>query len=97
MYISYAWVSTRDQRLSLQLDAPRAAGCAKVFVEQASGVQHDRPQQQAALDCGRLSDTLVAWNLDRLARQLWVAPSTLYHDLPGGRSALREERAQRVG
>jgi DNA invertase Pin-like site-specific DNA recombinase len=45
MYISYVRVSTQDQRLSLQLDALRAAGCAKVFVERASVVQHDRPQQ----------------------------------------------------
>jgi DNA invertase Pin-like site-specific DNA recombinase len=93
MYFGYAWVSTQNQNLSLQLDALHAAGCAKVFVEQASGVQHDRPQQQAALDCGRLGDTLVVWKLDRLARQLWVAPSTLYRHLPGGRSALRKGQA----
>ncbi|HEX9869497.1 MAG TPA: recombinase family protein, partial [Candidatus Tectomicrobia bacterium] len=60
-----------------RLDALHAAGCATVFVEQDSGVQHDRPQEQAALDCGRLGDTLVVWKLDGLARQLWVAPSTL--------------------
>ena len=48
MYISYARVSTQDLNLSLQLDALHAAGCAKVFVEQASGVQHDRLQPQAA-------------------------------------------------
>jgi DNA invertase Pin-like site-specific DNA recombinase len=93
MYIGYARVSTQYQSLSLQLKALHAAGCAKVFVEQACGVQHDRPQQRTALDCGRLGDTLVVWKLDRLARQRWVAPSMLYRHLPGVRSALREGRA----
>ena len=92
-YISYARVSTQNQSLSLQLDALRAAGCAKMFVEQASGVQRDRPQHQAALDCGWPGHTLMVWKLDRLARRLWVAPSTLYRHLPGGRSALREGQA----
>ena len=70
MYIRYARVSTQNQSLSLQLDALHAAECAKVSVEQASGVPYDRPQHQAALDCGRLGDTLVLWKLDQLARQL---------------------------
>jgi DNA invertase Pin-like site-specific DNA recombinase len=171
MEIGYARVSTQDQHPALQLDALHAAGCAKVFVEQASGAQRDRPQLQAALDDARPGDTLVVWKLDRLARsltqlietieqlaareigfrslteaietttaggrlvfhifaslaeferaiirertragldaakamladpaltvadvarQLRVAPSTLYRHLPGGRSALRDGRA----
>ena len=93
MYIGYARVSTQDQHPALQLDALHAAGCAKVFVEQASGAQRDRPQLQAALDYLRPGDTLVVWKLDRLARRLWVAPSTLYRHLLGGRSALRKGQA----
>jgi DNA invertase Pin-like site-specific DNA recombinase len=50
MEIGYARVSTQDQHPALQLDALHAAGCLKVFVEQASGAQRDRPQLQAALD-----------------------------------------------
>ncbi len=68
IYIGYARVSTQDQSLALQLNALHAAGCAKVFVEPASGVQRDRPQQPAALDCGRLGHTLMVWKLGRLAR-----------------------------
>jgi len=70
MEIGYARVSTQDQHPALSLDALHAAGCAKVFVEQASGAQRDRPQLQAALDYARPGDTLVVWKLDRLARSL---------------------------
>jgi hypothetical protein len=70
MDIGYARVSTQDQHPALQLDALHAAGCAKVFVEQASGAQRDRPQLQAALDYARPGDILVVWKLDRLARSL---------------------------
>jgi DNA invertase Pin-like site-specific DNA recombinase len=41
MEIGYARVSTQDQHPALQLDALHAAGCAKVFVEQASSAQRD--------------------------------------------------------
>jgi DNA invertase Pin-like site-specific DNA recombinase len=70
MEIGYARVSTQDQHPALQLDALQAAGCAKGFVEQASGAQRDRPQLQAALAYARSGETLVVWKLDRLARSL---------------------------
>jgi len=54
----------------LQLDALKAAGCGKIFVEKASGAQRDRPELLAALDYMRPGDTLVIWKLDRLAHSL---------------------------
>jgi DNA invertase Pin-like site-specific DNA recombinase len=70
MLVGYARVSTQDQNPALQLDALKAAGCEKVFVEKASGAQRDRPELLAALDYLRAGDSLVVWKLDRLARSL---------------------------
>lgn len=70
MLIGYARVSTQDQNPELQLDALKAAGCQKVFIERASGAQRDRPELKTALDYMRNGDTLVVWKLDRLARSM---------------------------
>lgn len=70
MLVGYARVSTQDQTPTLQLDALRAAGCGRIFVETASGAQRERPELKAALDYMRGGDTLVVWKLDRLARSM---------------------------
>ena len=70
MLVGYARVSTQDQNPQLQLDALKADGCEKIFVEKASGAQRDRPELSAAIDYARAGDTLVVWKLDRLARSL---------------------------
>ena len=64
----YARVSTRDQDLSLQDAELMAAGCAKVFRENASGAKTDRAELRKLI--GRLEhgDVLVVTRLDRLAR-----------------------------
>ena len=58
--IGYARTSTTDQQAGLeaQLRDLKAAGCRKIFSEQASSVGH-RAQLEAALDCCREGDTLV--------------------------------------
>ena len=68
--IGYARVSTQDQDPALQLDALRAAGCAKTFEDRASGARTDRPGLRQALDYARDGDVLVVWKLDRLGRSL---------------------------
>lgn len=42
--LGYARVSTADQNPDLQLDALRAAGCYRLFVDTASGALDERPQ-----------------------------------------------------
>jgi DNA invertase Pin-like site-specific DNA recombinase len=68
--LGYARVSTDGQDHALQLDALRAAGCDKVFVETASGTRTDRPELAKLLEQARKGDVLVVWRLDRLARSL---------------------------
>jgi DNA invertase Pin-like site-specific DNA recombinase len=68
--IGYARVSTRQQDLSLQLEALTKAGCARVFKDVGSGTIRKRPQLEACLDHLRAGDTLVVWRLDRLGRSL---------------------------
>ncbi len=68
--IGYARVSTAEQSADLQTDELTAAGCLKVFAEQASGAVDRRPQLERALSELRAGDTLVVWRLDRLGRSL---------------------------
>ena len=68
--VGYARVSTADQNPDLQRDALSAAGCARVFEDEASGARADRPGLAQALDYARDGDILVVWKLDRLGRSL---------------------------
>ena len=65
--VGYARVSTRDQHPEAQTDALAAAGCDKLFTEHASGMLARRPALDEALSYLRAGDTLVVWQLDRLA------------------------------
>src|ERR1700722_7966894 len=64
----YAGVSTDGQTLAAQDAALRAAGCAKVFSEKASGAKTDRAELRKALSRLDEGDVLMVTRLDRLAR-----------------------------
>src|SRR5215218_10821199 len=68
--LGYARISTGDQHPDLQVDALKAAGCYRVFLDTASGALAARPALDQVLDQLRPGDTLVVWKLDRLGRSL---------------------------
>ncbi len=70
MKIGYARVSTRDQKLDLQIDALQNAGCERIFSDIISGASKDRPNLNAMLEQCRAGDTIVIYKLDRLGRSL---------------------------
>ncbi|KTD71578.1 DNA-invertase hin [Legionella steelei] len=70
MKIGYARVSTRDQSLSMQVDALKKAGCDQIHEEIASGAKTARPVLEEIMRNIREDDTLVIWKLDRLGRNL---------------------------
>lgn len=71
MIIGYARVSTDEQKLDLQLEALRKAGCDRIYTDSGrSGATFDRIGLEAALDALEGGSTLVVWRLDRLGRSL---------------------------
>lgn len=71
MLLGYARTSTTDQQAGLADQQARltAAGCERVYVEQASAAEGKaRPQLDSLLHFLRGGDTLVVLKLDRLAR-----------------------------
>src|SRR5262249_26970247 len=73
----YARVSTRDQDLAAQDAELRAAGCAKVFKEKASGAKTDRSELAKVIARLEPGDVLVVTRLDRLARSARVLLNVL--------------------
>lgn len=70
MKIGYARISTRDQSLSMQTEALKAAGCVKIHEEVASGAKTVRPVLDEIIRNLREGDTVVIWKLDRVGRNL---------------------------
>lgn len=68
--IGYARVSTEEQTPRPQCDELRAAGCAEIFKEQASGGSRTRPVLTRLMARIGAGDVLVVVRLDRLARSL---------------------------
>jgi DNA invertase Pin-like site-specific DNA recombinase len=69
MIYGYARVSTEDQKLHLQLDALKIAGCKKVFKEKISAAK-ERPELEKMIGLLEKGDSVVVWKLDRLGRSL---------------------------
>ncbi len=70
MLIGYARVSTLDQNEDLQVDALKADGCDRCYVDHASGAKASRPELDRMFDVLREGDVLVVWKLDRLGRSV---------------------------
>lgn len=71
MRIGYARVSKGDsQEVRVQVEALKAAGCERIFTEEASGGRWNRPELHRLLDHLRPDDILTVWKLDRLSRSL---------------------------
>lgn len=69
--LGYARVSTKDQRLRMQLDGLTAAGCDPIFQDHGvSGAKASRPGLDALLSDVRAGDTVVVFKLDRLGRSV---------------------------
>lgn len=66
----YARVSTEEQGTDPQCDELRAAGCAVIVEEHASGADRGRPVLARLLREIRPGETLVVVRLDRLARSV---------------------------
>ena len=71
MKIGYVRVSTEDQKLDMQIDALKAAGCARIFSDHGvSGARADRPGLDDALAALRPGDQFIVWKLDRAGRSV---------------------------
>lgn len=80
MKIGYARVSTKDQKLDLQIDALKKAGCEKIFSDVISGASKEKPNLNRMLEQIRKDDVIVIYKLDRLGRSL-IHLVTLVNDL----------------
>src|SRR5262249_3989850 len=87
MKIGYARTSTEEQVAGFEAQKLLLAdaGCEKVFREQLSSVDAQRPQLEAALEFCREGDVFICTKLDRLARSV--------SDVVGIAKRLREKGA----
>ena len=70
MIVGYARTSTKEQNLDRQLDQLTNAGCERIFREQVSGKDKERPELMRLLDVIRKGDVVVCCDLTRLGRSL---------------------------
>ena len=70
MKIGYVRVSKHEQNESLQIDALKAAGCEKWFVDKITGSKAERKGLNEALAYVRPGDTFMVWKLNWAGRSL---------------------------
>lgn len=70
MRIGYARVSMDDQKMDLQIEALKQAGCEDIYRDTVSGSKAERPALSTMLKTLRKGDTVMVWRLDRLGRSL---------------------------
>jgi len=69
--VGYARVSTKDQKLRMQLEGLKAIGCEPIFKDHGvSGAKGKRPGLDEALKFLKPGDSLVVFKLDRLGRSV---------------------------
>ncbi|NVK17763.1 MAG: recombinase family protein [Methylocystaceae bacterium] len=69
--IGYARVSTKDQKLGMQLDALNAVGCDKIFKDHGvSGAKGSRHGLDQMLETLKPNDSVIVFKLDRLGRSV---------------------------
>lgn len=69
--VGYARVSTKDQKLRMQLEGLKAIGCKPIFKDHGiSGAKGKRPGLDKALKFLKPGDSLVVFKLDRLGRSV---------------------------
>lgn len=68
--VAYARVSTSDQNLARQLETLKAYNPDKIFTDQVSGKDLQRPGFSQLLEYVREGDLIYVCSLDRLARNL---------------------------
>lgn len=64
----YARVSTKEQRLDLQLTALKDAGCTRIFTDKLSGKTAKRMEFKLMLHHLQRGDTILVYSLSRLFR-----------------------------
>jgi len=81
MKYGYARVSSKEQDLTIQMDALRTYGCDMIRSEKISAKTLDnRDELKTLLDFMRTGDTLVVTKIDRLARSVRDL-ANIVHDL----------------
>jgi len=68
--VGYARVSSIGQNLDSQIDALKAAGCKKIFIDKMTGSRMDRPGWDQLMEYVRPGDVLVVAELSRMTRSL---------------------------